>query len=203
MYGQPQQKAAPTFGGVQQNFQYRLRNFIINDQFTIVEDLPRTKPIRQAQKAGSKGQYTVFLIRISSNNFEADLELFEGELNNLAIACPKDTQNFKGITLAFDGRKWVYICSDAPSDPRQPNLYPNPQTSPISQPQQSTDQKSLFMAKMIGSMRALESVGVPCDISKLTLMCESISPGNALQLISTAKGEGRICEKDGKYVVVE
>jgi len=105
MYTPNQQKPAPTLGGVQQNFQYRLRNFIINDQFTIVEDLPRTKPIRQAIRAGQKGQYNVFLIRISSNAFEADLELFEGELNNLAIACPKDTQNFKGITLAYDGRK--------------------------------------------------------------------------------------------------
>jgi len=197
MYTPNQQKPAPTLGGVQQNFQYRLRNFIINDQFTIVEDLPRTKPIRQAIRAGQKGQYNVFLIRISSNAFEADLELFEGELNNLAIACPKDTQNFKGITLAFDGRKWVYVCGETTPirDARQPDLTP---------PATPQDQTKTFIEAMIKDMEYLKKVNSPeYQITTKVLMniAESITPGKALDIITAAKTQGYIIESAGVYRV--
>jgi len=197
MYTPNQQKPAPTLGGVQQNFQYRLRNFIINDQFTIIEDLPRTKPIRQAIRAGAKGQYNVFLIRISSNAFEADLELFEGELNNLAIACPKDTQNFKGITLAYDGRKWVYVGGEMPI-PRDPMLDKRPDLNP------PADQTETFIKSLVKDMEYLKKVNSPeYQVTTKVLMniAESITPGKALDLITNAKSQGYIIESAGVYRV--
>lgn len=198
-YPQPNtQKPAPTFGSIQREFAYTLYNFRVNDQFTIVEDLPSTKPIRQITKIANKTgkPYQVFVIRITSNNFEANLELYESELNKIAIACPKDITNFKGVTLAFDGQKWVYVCQDT-------NTPGTGQSAPISQPQQPQNQKSLFLTKMIGSMRALESVGVPVDAAKLTKMCDAMSPGNALELIAAAKSQGLIVESQGIFRVIE
>jgi len=188
MYNQPgtQSKPAPSLGRVQEEFHYNLRNFRPNDSFTIVEDMPRTKLIRKVMKISAKGNsYPAYLIRISSNNFEADLELFEGELNMLAIACPKTLENFKYTHLAFDGQRWVYGGNEPPV-----NLDPS---VPLNETGKA-NQKDVFLTKMIGSMRALESVGVTVDASKLTKMCDSISPGNALDLIQAAKSQGLICE---------
>ena len=197
MYNQPgiQQKPAPSFGRVQEEFRYRLRNFRPNDSFMIVEDMPRTKLIRKVMNTSMKGNpYPAYLIRISSNNFEADLELLEGELNMIAIACPKTLQNFKYVSLAFDGQKWIYNGNEPPV-----NLDPS---VPLNETGKA-NQKDVFLTKMIGSMRSLESVGVPVDTSKLTKMCDSISPGNALELIQAAKGQGLIVESQGIFKVIE
>jgi hypothetical protein len=202
-YPQTPQKPPQTFGGIQQNFAYNMRNFRMNDQFTIVEDLPSNKPIRQIMKmslkpnarTGKPEPYMVFAIRISSNGFEADLELFDTELNTLAIACPKDIKNFKGTTLAYDGLKWHYICGDMPA------VGTSPTTQPYQPPQ--VDQKVLFINQMVDGIKALNMVGQNVDPSMLTKLCDKISPGNALEMIASAKTQGRIYEQGGVYKIVE
>lgn len=197
MYTPNQAKPAPTFAGVQQNFVYRLRQFIINDQFTIIEDLPRTKPIRQAFRAGTKGQYTVFLIRISSGGFEADLELFEGELNYLAIACPKTTQNFKGATLAYVGRRLVYVCGEMPaplqSDSRQPDL--NPPTEPA-------DQRDVFVKSLITRIQVLNDMGTDAFMSDVLKLASKICPGKEVDIVGYAKTKGMLKEIEGGVIKV-
>jgi len=213
------QKPSPTFGGLQQNFAYNLRNFRMNDSFTIVEDLPMNKPLRQKTKmslkpnarTGKPEPYNVFAIRIVSSNFEADLELFEGELNTLAIACPKDLKNLRGVSLAFDGMKWQYTFQDTneplvsssakrpegmqsmQSDPRQPNLYANPASQ--------VDQKELFYQKLVSSIQALNTIGTDVTSGDMIKIADKITPGDALGLIAAAKMAGYIIESNGIFKV--
>lgn len=182
----PQQKPAPTMGSLQQSFVFRFRQFLINDQFTIIEDLPVTKPVRQVTRQSAKGfNYSVFLMKISSGGVEADLEMMDHELTAIAIACPKDTKNFKGITLAFDGRRWVYICSDTNAQQNAPTTQFQPQGS-------NTD-----IEKLVTGIKAINSIGTDVLMSDLIKMADKITPGKALDLIQAAKAGGYVYEKDG------
>lgn len=189
MYPQNQAKPAPTLASIQREFTYSLFGFRVNDQFTIVEDLPATKPIKQITKIANKTgkPYQVFVIRITSNNFEANLELFETELNKIAIACPKDITNFKGVTLAFDGQRWVYVSQDT-NTPGQPQLDAN---VPLN--------ANAINNKIVADIQSLNKVGVQVDIKVLTNICDAIQPGKALELIQAAKTGGYIVESNGIY----
>jgi len=192
---------AKSFGEIQNTFTFKLsRLSVINEQFTIVEDMPRNKRPRTAlreykvKKPGGAGCYQVILIRISNNGFEADLEMLEGEQSILSTALPKDIENFKGSTLAFDGRHWVYVCGTMP-DVGYPS---QPQATP-----QSIDPKDANLKKLVDMIKASELMEMATSGAIVIKMAEKISPGNALELIAYAKGKGAVYEKDGNYKAVE
>src|SRR3972149_7130660 len=100
-------RPAQSFGSVQETFRYRLKNFTSGEQFSIVEDMPRSKPIRletkmmKSQKDGRDFESKTYIIRITSKGYEADLEVYEKELPRLAVLCPKNLENFRGCTFVF------------------------------------------------------------------------------------------------------
>ncbi len=200
-------KPAQTFGNMQDNFVFRLSQFIANDQITIVENLPRNVPIRQVSKVSQKGkQYDVYNIRIRSNGFEADLELFSGELNQIAIACPKGTQNFKGITLVHNGRTFVYLSSDAPldsnvpvrTDARQPDLNP----APVQQTPQNEDQRDVFARSLVTRIQILNDMGTDAFMHDVLKLASKICPGKEVEIVGYTKTKGLISEKEGGVIKV-
>jgi len=198
-YPQPGQKPMPvSFGQIQDTFTFRMRNFINGDQITIVEDSPRQKRPRTAIKKGKNQDYTVCLLKISVNNVIADLELYDYELSQITAACPK-LDNFKGATLAFDGRYWQYICSDMPTprDPRQPDLYP------ATPPQQQQDQKDMFLKQLVDKMKTAKEFAIVCDESKVSGWADKISPNGSIELISYGKLKGAFVESQGIFRVIE
>jgi hypothetical protein len=202
-YPQSQQKQSLTFGGIQQNFTFNLRNFRMNDQFTIIENLPANNSIRKIMKmsikpnarTGKPEPYSIFAIRISSGGFEADLELFEAELSSLAIACPKDIKNFKGVTLAFDGFKWHYVCCDPNGTQFDPKV-------PLNESGKK-NQADQFIAQMVDGMKSLKMADITLDSSRMMKLADKISPGNSINMIGKAKEQGLIVESNGIFSVVE
>jgi len=199
----PQRPAS--FGSVQETFRYRLRNFVSGDQFTIVEDMPRSKPIRceKEMKKGRDGkdfESKTYIIRAASKGYEADLEIYEKELPRIAVLCPKDMQNFKGSTFVFDGYNWSFIGIETPQtpisnisqamrDPRQPDLNPAP------------DQRDLFVAKLATGITTLEALGNKVDAAVVMKICDNIIPGKGMDLFKYAKDQGAISEVDGAWKV--
>jgi len=200
-YPEPNKFVPQSFKQVQKEYletPFWISSFGPGTQITVVEDLPTTKPFRYRLVPSNKGgpAYPENLIKISDGFTQKDLSISKTNTQKLLINIPDSINNLKGVTLANDSGRWVFVCqTDESSSANFPNL--------ISQPQRLHDQKSQFIQKMLGSMKALESVGVPCDIAKLTKMCEAISPGNALALISDAKGQGFIIEDKGIYRVID
>lgn len=200
MFNQNQQVAKPpqTLGNMQNNYVFRLSQFINGDQITIVEDLPKNKPVREVRKTSAKGNpYSVYLIRINSNGFEADLELFAGELNNLAVACPKGTENFKGIVLVHNGRSFTYLMGNMPpptiSDSRQPDLNPVP-------PQE--DQRDAFARTLITRIQIVNDMGTDVFMSDVLKLASKICPGKEVEIVGYIKAKGLITEKEGGVLKV-
>jgi len=212
MINQPNtpQRSAQSFGSVQENFKYRLANFNSGDQFTIVEDMPRNKPIRletkrmTGEKNGRKYDFDAetYLIKVVSRGYEAFIELKPKELMTIATLCPKGLENFKGATFVYDGYNWSFLGIEtpqtpissisqamAPRDPRQPDLTP---------PQ---DQRDLFVIKLANSIQTLSEYGNKMDAAAVMSICEKITPGKAMDLFAYAKGKGAISEADGVYKV--
>ncbi|MDD5387631.1 MAG: hypothetical protein PHQ22_10600 [Sulfuricurvum sp.] len=197
-------KPPQTFGNIQNNYVFRMSQFIGNDQITIVEDLPKNRPVRQATKKSAKGNdYVVYLIKIDFNGFVSDLEMFGHELNTLAVACPKGTENFKGITLVHNGRSLVYLSTDAPLDPSVPRRTDTRQPD-LSAPAQAPTEDVVLnnMRQMLADIKTLTKLGVAVKVDQVIKICDTIAPGKALDMIARAKSEGFMYEKDGVYTVV-
>ena len=185
--------------------------FMRGKQFTIIENLPITKDLREVEEINkwNKKESVVFM-RIEQGLFQKDLRMTKSEFMEFSLCIPKGIENLQGLMFEVDqnNSKIVkYIGSTAQDLNGNSLLGTNTpatgQSAPISQPQQPQDQKSLFMTKMIGSMRVLESAKVPVDTKRLMDMCEAMSPGNALELIAAAKSQGLIVESQGIFRVIE
>lgn len=180
-------------------------------QFTILENLPISGVIREVPEFNEKAKKNLpyYFIHIEDGLFHKDLKMSESELLALFVHAPKGLMNFCGAMFEVDrankyGLKYIGTATqDINGNRLGTNTSMSTQSTPISQPQQPQDQKSLFMQKMIGSMRALESVGLSVDAAKLTKMCDAMSPGNALELIAAAKSQGLIVESQGIFKVIE
>ena len=194
-------KPAQSFGSVQETFRYRLRAFNQGEQFSIVEDMPRSKPIRfeKETKKGRDGrdfESKTYLIRVVSRGYEADLEIYEKDLPGLAVLCPKGLENFKGATFVFDGNNWAYMGQETPQQP----------ISSVSQamaPTQPQDQRDEFLARVIKNIDLYTSLGSKADAAIVMKMCELITPGKALDLFQYAKTKGAIIETNGEYKTVK
>lgn len=203
-------RLAKSFGSVQDNFRYRMATFNSGGQFTIVEDMPRSKPIRLeinrkiGEKDGRKYDFDAqtYLIKIVSRGYEADIELKPKELMNLSTLCPKGLDNFKGATFVFDGYNWAYMGIETPQtpisniaqamrDPRQPDLNLVP------------DQRDLFVQKLTTGITTLEALGNKVDAALVMKICDNITPGKGMDLFAYAKGKGAISEENGAWKVTE
>lgn len=185
-----------SMGSIQNDFVYSLRQFMPNQQFTIVEDMPKNKIIRKTTKISPKtgGSYTMYKIRITSGGFEADLDLMSHELSAIAVACPKSLDNFKGATLAFDGQRWVYICSDAASNCNGNGQQPQSQAPP-QQPNEEIGYRQLAEAVILS-----QKLGFKTDGACVIKIADSLKLGDALALIAKAKNYGWLIEEaDGTY----
>jgi len=195
-------KPPQTFGNIQNNYVFRMSQFIGNDQITIVEDLPKNRPVRQSTKKSAKGNdYTVYLIKIDYNGFQSDLEMFGHELNTLAVACPKGTENFKGISLVHNGRSFVYLSTSAPLDASVP-MRTDARQPDLSAPKPAEDFGLNNIRQMLNDVKTMTRVGVTVKIDQMTKIADTIAPGKALEMIKRAKEEGFMYEKDGVYIVV-
>jgi len=169
--------------------------------FTILEDQPTNKNMRETNEINKWNKpQDFFFIKIEQGLFQKDLKMTENEMLAVFCALPKGVSNYQGSMLSVDQANKMsikYLGStgqDLQGNKIGTNIPTYGQSAPISQSQQPQDQKSIFLTKMIGSMRALESIGIPVDSGKLTKMCDSISPGNTLDMIQAAKSQGLICE---------
>jgi len=185
--------------------------FMRGKQFTIIENLPITKDLREVEEINkwNKKESVVFM-RIEQGLFQKDLRMTKSEFMEFSLCIPKGIENLQGLMFEVDqdNSKIVKYIGSTAQDLNGNNLLgtntqAQGQSAHISQPQQAQDQKSLFLTKMIGSMRVLESIKVPVDTKKLMDMCEAMSPGNALELIQAAKGQGLIVESQGIFKVIE
>jgi len=202
------QRSVKSFGSVQETFRYRISNFNSGDQFTIIEDMPRNKPVRletkrmAGEKNGRKYDFDAetYLIKVESRGYEADVELKPKELMTIATLCPKGLENFKGCTFVFDGYNWSYLgietqqapissIGQAMRDPRQPDLNPAP------------DQRDLFVQKLTTGITTLEALGNKVDAAVVMKICDNIMPGKCIDLFQYAKGKGAISEVDGVWKV--
>jgi len=188
MYNEPREQAK-SFVQIRKEFVYRLSNFEMNrGQFTIVEDLPATRPLRTVSKIAKTGKpYNSCLVRISSGGFESDLELFGRELDKVALALPPGVVNYKGVTLYFDGAVWANL---------EQGVTP-PQT-----PAGPQDQKDVYVDQLVQVMKANDSKNIGVNAGTMLNYCKSITNGDALELISYAKTKGAIYEQGGNYKAV-
>jgi len=205
MYPQTQNqppKPPQMLGALQASYTFRLSQFIANDQITIVEDLPKNRPVREFKKTSAKGNsYTVYLIRINSNGFEADLELFAGELNQIAIACPKGTENFKGITLVHNGRMFVYLSTAYPLDPSVP-LRTDVRQPDLNSPAPQHDQRDNFANTLVTRIQVLNDMGTDAFMSDVLKLASKICPGKEVEIVGYAKTKGLISEREGGVIKV-
>jgi len=203
-------RPAQSFGSVQETFRYNLaRGFNSGDQFTIVEDMPKNKPIRfetgEAQdKTGRKFESKKHLIRVVSRGYEADMVVYPKLLPGLAVLCPKGLENFKGATFVFDGINWAYMgiesttqppitsVSSAMRDPRQPDLNPTP-------PQ--ADQKDVAVNKLAEKISEYNMLGIEITTKMVMTISEKLLPNDAVGLMGYAKSKGMISETEGKWKV--
>jgi hypothetical protein len=199
-------RPAQSFGAVQETFRYNLaKGFNNGDQFTIVEDMPKSKPIRteigepMKTKDGRTFEPMSYLIRVVSKGYEADMLVYPKLLPGLAILCPKGLANFKGTTFIFDGYNWAFLGIEgttnmrAAPDARQPNL---------SEPAPQEDFGLKNIRQMLADIKTVTKLGVSVKVDQVTKIADSIAPGKALDMIKRAKEEGFMYEKDGVYIVV-
>jgi len=218
MYNQNTNQPTPaqSFGRVQETYKYRLDNFKSGDQFVIVEDMPKSKPIRvetkrlTGEKNGRKYDFDAktYLIRISSRGYEADIELKPRDIPMFAILCPKGLDNFKGATFVYDGSNWSFlgietvqsntsvpisnISQAMRTDPRQPDLSP---------PAPQADQKDVAVNKLVEKISEYNMLGVGITTQMLMVTADKLLPGDAVGLIGYGKAKGLISEVDGKWKV--
>lgn len=210
MYNQNnnQPKPAQSFGSAQESFKFNLaKGFNSGEQFTIIEDLPKTKPLRTEigegkSKDGRIFESKTYLIRVVSRGVEADIRIYPKLLPGIAALCPKGLENFKGATFIFDGLNWSFLgienttntqapisnISHAMRDPRQPDLNPLP-------PQQ--DQRDVFVGKLIEGIKAINMIGTDVFGSDVLKMASKIAPGKEVEIVGYAKTKGLIHESDG------
>ena len=207
MYNNKQNTPRPavSFGGTQETFRYNLaKSFNTGDQFTIVEDMPKSKPIRfevgeGKAKDGHTFESKTYLIRVVSKGYEADMTVYPKLLPTLAILCPKGMENFKGCTFLLDGYSWVYMGIEgttsqrAAPDARQPDL---------SAPNPTEDFGLNNIRQMLNDVKTMTRVGVTVKFDQMTKIADTIAPGKAPDMIKRAKEEGFMYEKDGVFVVV-
>lgn len=222
MYNQNNNQAKPaaSFGSVQENYKYEFSgkypSFKSGDEFTITEDLPRSKTIRfeigegikkNADGTERKFESKTYLIRVICRGYEADMKIWGKDLPKLATLCPKGLDNFKGCTFSFDGYNWSYIGNNAtPSAPTTPissisqamsARIPEPTEQVIS----TNDQINTFAAQLADKIKFAQEFKKIYG-SDIQTWADKITPNNGKALVEYAKRQGLIVEEEGIFKVV-
>ena len=194
---------------VRKDFTFRMSNFVASHgQFTIVEDMPITKPVRTTKKQSQKGNtYDVYMIKVDVDGFVGDLEMFKGELQQLAIVMPADLVNYKGVTLVHDGTRWTAYppqTATIPNTTSVPAPVSTTVTIPAAVPKAPAyeDQASKYATQLHTMMRMNDPGNAGYNLGALISFCSDITNGDALGLIQYAKSQGLIVEKSGIYRAV-
>jgi len=167
-------------------------------QITIVEDLPRNKPMRFYMKPDTKRggpAYASNLIKITDGFSEKDLDLSKTSAQRLFLNLPDNIQNLKGCTFANDNGRWIFV---AQTDTSLNSGFPQPTRAP--EHEQSTLDLRIRALKEAMSLTA--SLGTKIDSKIMIVLAERFEPGNALGLIGSAKNSGQIMEKEGTFYTV-
>lgn len=177
-------------------------------EFVILENLPISGDIREKEEVSEKTRraYKAYFIQIENGLFHKDLKLFESELLALFLHTPKGLQNFQGAIFKVDklNKLGISYQGTATQDINgNPIGAPRAQASSPAASSPAKDQKELFIETMIRGMEAFEEIDEQITAAMLTKICDKISPGNALQMISEAKGRGLIINRDGIYEVAK
>ncbi len=217
MYNQDnkQPQKPQSFGNVQETYKYRLNNFKSGDQFTIVEDMPKNKPIRLetkrlvGEKNGKKYDFDAktYLIRISNRGYEADIELKPHDIPMFAILCPKGLDNFKGATFVFDGYNWSFMGIETPQSNQTPinnisSAMRDPRQPDLSAPTQPEDQRDVYAKTLVSRIQVLNDMGTDAFMSDVLKLASKICPGKEVDIVGYTKSKGLISEKEGGVVKV-
>lgn len=177
-----------------------LARFGPGSQITIVEDQPRNKPFRYVMKPSQRGgpSYAVFLIKISDGYVTKDLELSKTNAALLFMGVPDHVQNFKGVTLANDNGRWIFISEESAPIANTPSS-----TGVPANVMGALDQKDKYVESLCGALKTSASIGHDINTADLIKICGTITTGNALELINYAKDKGFVYQDKEFYKVVE
>lgn len=181
--------------------------FMRGKQFTIIENLPRNKDLREVEEINKwNKKESVMFMRIEQGLFQKDLKMTKGEFMEFSLSIPKGIDNLQGLMFEVDqhNSKIVKYVGTAAQDINGNKLSAN--TSPMEQntvyqTQQPQDQRDIFLTKLVNSIRVLDELGNKVDAAYVMKICENISPGKALDLFQYAKTKGTIREENGAYKV--
>ena len=177
-------------------------------EFVILENLPISGDIREKEEISEKSgrPYKAYFIQIENGSFHKDLKLFESELLALFIHTPKGLQNFQGSIFKVDkvNKLGLSYQGQAAQDINgNPIGAPRAQDSGLMASSPIKDQKDFFIESMVDRIESIEAIGGEVTAQMLTKICDTISPGNALQMIGEAKAKGMIIENKGVFKVVK
>lgn len=161
-------------------------------QFTVVEDLPRNKPMRYYMKPSNKGgpAFASNLIRITDGIVTKDLDISitNAQLLFISLPGPEVVQNLKGCTFANDNGKWIFVGQTTPD-------------MTINNPAPTTTEAPTTIGNMVKMLHAAIEANVNSGIKntpdKVIEIADKIKPGDAMGLIAAAKEAGWICEVGG------
>lgn len=179
---------------------FKLRNFTIGSQFTIAEDHLRKVPLRYKMETSKKTgkPYGVYLIKINDGYITKDLSLFDDEVITLFRTLPATVTNLKGVTVANENGKWVFICQ---SDGQIDNA---PKSNQIAASMEPAPTEIGTLVKMLhNAIKSSKAAGKINDIKNVIEMAELLKPGDALALIQAARKEGFIIESKGEYIATQ
>ncbi|MCZ7362868.1 MAG: hypothetical protein O8C58_05995 [Candidatus Methanoperedens sp.] len=169
-------------------------------QFTITEDLPKTKIIRETQaKAQKTGKpYTLYLIKVQEGIFEKDIQLYESDLETLFMKMPTSLVNYKGatLTLSNDPVSPVMTYIGQVTDDMNEN-FPKPTQSPTNTPGPHNDQTEDKYRELAQAITFSQKIGIQTTKDKVLQIAVNIVPGqDAEAFIHGAKMAGWIVERD-------
>ena len=183
--------------------------FMRGKQFTIIENLPITKDLREIEEINkwNKKESVVFM-RIEQGLFQKDLKMTKGEFMEFSLCIPKGIENLQGLMFEVDqnNSKIVKYIGSTTQDLNGnklagANIPAQSQSALISNPEQPQDQRELFLRKLLNSIQTLDELGNKVDAAYVMKICENIIPGKALDLFQYAKTKGVIHEENGAYKV--
>lgn len=175
-----------------------LGKFLPGSQLTIVEDLPKDKPIRYTMRPSNKGgpAFPVNLIRITDGFVEKDLELSKTNTQLLLVNLPEHITNLKGVVLANDMGRWVFVSqNDGSFNENFPSKSAEIAKSMEPAAQQSIKTINDYAEMLAEAVKMNTSLGMTVTYPVLQKMADKIYPNRALDLIAAAKAKGCIVDQ--------
>lgn len=169
-------------------------------QLTIVEDLPRNKPMRFEMRPSNKGgpAYAVNLIKITDGFVSKDVELSKTNAQLLFSGLPDSIENLRGCTFANDAGRWVFVAQSDMGQSFQQNAQKSPKDA---SGQTNTNQVDGLYLKLAQSVTLCTTIGQKTTKDVVVQIARNIvQPGQDVEaFIHAAKMAGWLVERDGVY----